>query len=193
MKRAGRFHSKPEVRFDWLLFAKHLILTVMRAASLDTHVTTTTLWRWKRYTTQSKRDTIELVLKMDMTKQHFERKCHQAALTKWLNWVKLHKKTQAAAIKKLERVVNAARLKRIIAAWENVTKDSKRTKEYFKRLEMGFIEMSGKEYQIGEGCDGLSVLPSSLSVKAMFVLASYLLAVLALFALVFLSKTSPDN
>lgn len=36
------------------------------------------------------------------------------------------------AIEKLERLVNAGRLKRIIAAWRNVAKDSKRTKEYFK-------------------------------------------------------------
>lgn len=37
-----------------------------------------------------------------------------------------------AAIKKLEQVVNTARLMRIVAAWQNVAKDSKRTKEYFK-------------------------------------------------------------
>ncbi|XP_059191180.1 F-box and leucine-rich repeat protein 13 isoform X2 [Centropristis striata] len=121
--------------------------------------------RWRRFTLQSKRDTIELALKMDMTKKHYERKCQQAALTKWLKWVKLHKETQAVAIEKLERLVNAGRLKRIIAAWRNVAKDSKRTKDYFKRLEKGFIEIGDKVHQIGEGCDGLSVLPSSLSLK----------------------------
>ncbi|XP_067445561.1 F-box and leucine-rich repeat protein 13 isoform X1 [Thunnus thynnus] len=130
-----------------------------------TTLTSSCFRRWKRFAAQSKRDTKELALKMDMTKKHFERKCQQAALTKWLNWVKLHKKAQTAAIKKLERLVNAARLKRIVAAWQNVALDSKRTKEYFKRLEMGFIEMDSKEHQIGEGCDGLSVLPSSLSLK----------------------------
>ena len=51
--------------------------------------------KWKSYTTQSKRDTEELALKMDMTKKHFERKCKQAALTKWSSWVKLYKKIQA--------------------------------------------------------------------------------------------------
>ncbi|GLD60273.1 F-box/LRR-repeat protein 13 [Lates japonicus] len=119
--------------------------------------------KWKRFTAQSKRDTVELALKMDMTKRHFERKCQRVALTKWLNWAKLHKKKQAAAVEKLERLINACRLKRIIAAWCNVAKDSKRTKEYFKKLEMGFIEITNKDHQIG--CDGLSVLPSSLSLK----------------------------
>ncbi|KAG7217379.1 hypothetical protein INR49_021546, partial [Caranx melampygus] len=50
--------------------------------------------KWKRFTVQSKRDTAELALKMDMSKKHFERKCQQVALTKWLNWVKSHKKTR---------------------------------------------------------------------------------------------------
>ncbi|KAI3371433.1 hypothetical protein L3Q82_024023, partial [Scortum barcoo] len=69
------------------------------------------------------------------------------------------------AIKKLESIVDASRLKHITAAWRNVAKDSKRTKEYFKKLEMGFIQVGNKVHQIGEGCDGLSVLPSSLSLK----------------------------
>ncbi|KAM6925938.1 F-box and leucine-rich repeat protein 13 [Lycodopsis pacificus] len=100
---------------------------------------------------------------MDIAKKHYERKCQRVALTKWSNCVKLHKKTQAVAVEKLERVVNAGRLHGIIAAWRNVAKDSKRVKEYFKRLEMGFVEIGNKVHQIGEGCDGLSVLPASLS------------------------------
>ncbi|XP_031173797.1 dynein regulatory complex subunit 6 isoform X1 [Sander lucioperca] len=129
------------------------------------HLTSSCFRKWKRFTTQSKSDIIELALKMDMAKKHYERKCQLVALTKWSNWVKLHKKTQAVAMEKLERLLNAGRLKRIIAAWCNVAKDSNRTKEYFKRLEMGFIEIDNKVHQIGEGCDGLSVLPSSLSLK----------------------------
>ncbi|XP_045892775.1 dynein regulatory complex subunit 6 isoform X3 [Micropterus dolomieu] len=96
------------------------------------HLTSSCFRNWKRFTTQSKRGTIELALKMDMTKKHYERKCQRVAFTKWSNWVKLHKKTQAVAIEKLERLVNASHLKRIIAAWRNVAKDSRRTKEYFK-------------------------------------------------------------
>ncbi|KAM9854742.1 F-box and leucine-rich repeat protein 13 [Aulostomus maculatus] len=38
----------------------------------------------------------------------------------------------SSAIKKLQGLVNAPRLKRIIGAWQNVAKDSKRIKEYFK-------------------------------------------------------------
>ncbi|XP_044049322.1 dynein regulatory complex subunit 6 isoform X1 [Siniperca chuatsi] len=129
------------------------------------HLTSSCFRKWKRFTTQSKRGTTELALKMDMTKKHYERKCQRVALTKWSNCVKLHKKTQAVAIEKLERLLNSGHLKRIIAAWRNVAKDSKRTKEYFKMLEMGFIEIGKQVHQIGEGCDGLSLLPSSLSLK----------------------------
>ncbi|KAK1887910.1 Hemoglobin subunit alpha-2 [Dissostichus eleginoides] len=102
---------------------------------------------------------------MDLEKKRHERNCQLVALAKWLNWVKLRKKTQAVASEKLERLVNAGRLKRIIAAWRNVLKDSKRTKEYYKRLEMGFIEIGNKVNQTEEGCDILSMLPSNLSLK----------------------------
>ncbi|XP_028264563.1 dynein regulatory complex subunit 6 [Parambassis ranga] len=97
---------------------------------------------------------------LDKTKKHFERKCQLVAFTKWLTLVKLLKKKKGAAIKKLETLVNARRLKRIIGAWRVVTKDSIRTKEYFKKL-----EMSTNEEQQTEGHDGLSVLPSSLLLK----------------------------
>ncbi|TNN70877.1 hypothetical protein EYF80_018862 [Liparis tanakae] len=69
------------------------------------------------------------------------------------------------AMEKLESLVNAGRLERIIAAWRNVAKDSRRAKVYFKRLKMGFIEIGYKVHQTEEGWDGLSVLPTSLSTK----------------------------
>ncbi|XP_008299140.1 F-box/LRR-repeat protein 13 [Stegastes partitus] len=121
-------------------------------------------WKWKTFTMQSKSDTTETILKMDMAKKHSEKKCKQAAFNKWLDWVTFHKKTKAAAIKKLETLVNAWCLRRIIAAWHQATKDSKRTKEYFKRLEMSFA-VGHKDQHTGEKHDGLSALPSSLSLK----------------------------
>ncbi|XP_026222019.1 dynein regulatory complex subunit 6 [Anabas testudineus] len=129
------------------------------------NLTSSCFRKWKMFTVQSKRDTIELALKMDMTKKHFETKCQRVALAKWLNWVKLHRKTQSAAIKKLERLINGERLKRMMAAWHNVAQDSKRTKDYFKKLEMGLMENGDEDHQTGEGCDRLSALPSSLSLK----------------------------
>ncbi|XP_073328848.1 F-box and leucine-rich repeat protein 13 isoform X2 [Pagrus major] len=100
---------------------------------------------------------------MDLTRKHYERKCQRVALTKWSNWVKMHKKAQAAAIEKLERFVKACRLKRIIAAWRIVVKDSKRTKDYFKKFEMGLFE-TDNEVQTAKS-DRLSVFPSSLLLK----------------------------
>uniref|UniRef100_UPI0037E7B67F F-box and leucine-rich repeat protein 13 n=1 Tax=Semicossyphus pulcher TaxID=241346 RepID=UPI0037E7B67F len=82
---------------------------------------------------------------MDLTKKHYER-CQRAALIKWSNWVKLQQKTRAAA-------------------WRNVAKDSKRTKEYLKRFEMGSIENTNNDLETGTGCDGLSALPISLLLK----------------------------
>ncbi|XP_071393804.1 F-box and leucine-rich repeat protein 13 [Centroberyx affinis] len=89
-------------------------------------------WRWKRFISKRKSDAVELELKMDIAKKHYERKRQGVALAKWLSWVKFRKKTQTAAIEKLKRVLNAVRLKRIIVAWRCAAKDSKRTKEYFE-------------------------------------------------------------
>ncbi|KAK2842133.1 hypothetical protein Q5P01_012333 [Channa striata] len=120
---------------------------------------------WKRFTTMRKSDATDLALKMDMTKKHFEIKLQRVALYKWLNWVKLHKKTQSAAVRKLKRIINIGLLRRIVAAWHSVTKNSKRTKESFKSLEMEFVEIVSEDHHIREGCDRLSALPSSLSLK----------------------------
>lgn len=50
---------------------------------------------WKSFTSESKRDARESAMKVDKTKKHLDWKCQQVAVTKWVNWVKLHKKTNA--------------------------------------------------------------------------------------------------
>ncbi|XP_074534232.1 F-box and leucine-rich repeat protein 13 [Halichoeres trimaculatus] len=101
---------------------------------------------------------------MDLRKKHCEEERQQAVLTKWSNWAKLHKKTQAAAIAKLQRVADAGRLQRVVAAWHNAAKDSKWTKENLKRMEMR-VENTNRVQQRGRGCDGLVMLSSSLILK----------------------------
>ncbi|KAM9753577.1 F-box and leucine-rich repeat protein 13 [Menidia menidia] len=129
------------------------------------NVTRSCFRKWKRFITQSRRETTEMALKMDMTKRHFERKCQHTAFIKWWNWVKLCKTRKAAGIDKLESLVNNARLRRILAAWHIVAKDSKRTKEYFKMLEMSLVEIGCEDHEIREGYDGVSSLPSCLLLK----------------------------
>ncbi|MEQ2162859.1 hypothetical protein GOODEAATRI_024263, partial [Goodea atripinnis] len=126
-------------------------------------------WGWKRFILQRKEEAIELIRKMDLAKTHFERKCQRAAFTKWLDWVNSHKRRKAAAIVRLHTLVNPCRLQHIVAAWRIVAKDSKRTKEYFKRLELSVTKFNSKDQQTpqqtGERVDGVSVLPLHLSLK----------------------------
>ncbi|XP_047204061.1 dynein regulatory complex subunit 6 isoform X3 [Girardinichthys multiradiatus] len=102
---------------------------------------------------------------MDLAKTHFERKRQRAAFTKWLDWVNSHKRRKATAIVRLHTLVNPCRLQHIVAAWRIVAKDSKRTKEYFKRLELSVTKFNSKDQQTGERVDGVSVLPLHLSLK----------------------------
>uniref|UniRef100_A0A3Q2ZXM7 F-box and leucine-rich repeat protein 13 n=1 Tax=Kryptolebias marmoratus TaxID=37003 RepID=A0A3Q2ZXM7_KRYMA len=112
------------------------------------------------FVAQRENDATEPRQRMDVTERRFERK-------RQLQMVELGKITQEvrAAVDKLEALVNTSRLKRIIAAWHIVAKDSRRTKEYFKRLEMSFAEINNRDHQTGERFDGLSVLPENLSLK----------------------------
>ncbi|CAG5958170.1 unnamed protein product [Menidia menidia] len=117
---------------DPIQFLKNALVAFQGHDNLQTFDWYVELRKWKRFITQSRRETTEMALKMDMTKRHFERKCQHTAFIKWWNWVKLCKTRKAAGIDKLESLVNNARLRRILAAWHIVAKDSKRTKEYFK-------------------------------------------------------------
>ncbi|XP_029908765.1 dynein regulatory complex subunit 6 isoform X2 [Myripristis murdjan] len=102
---------------------------------------------------------------MDISKKHYERKCQRVALTRWLNWVKFRKTAQAAAIERLERVLDAVHLKRVVVAWRYAAMDSKRAKELFEKSDPGLSQMGSKEQHSGKRMDGLSVLPRKLSLK----------------------------
>lgn len=51
--------------------------------------------RWKRFIAKRKTDAIELNVKMEIAKRHYDRKCQRMAFAKWVSWIKFHKKRQA--------------------------------------------------------------------------------------------------
>uniref|UniRef100_A0A4W5KDK7 F-box and leucine-rich repeat protein 13 n=1 Tax=Hucho hucho TaxID=62062 RepID=A0A4W5KDK7_9TELE len=124
-------------------------------------------WAWKRFIWNKRKETRELTLKMDRAERHYIQRGLRVALCKWVEWVQVCKRRQNDAMKKIQRVWNAIHCKIVIAAWRYVVQDSKRTKEYFERLDNGLLEMSSKvsDVAIGEGHDGLSLLPCKLSIK----------------------------
>ncbi|KAK6318131.1 hypothetical protein J4Q44_G00114220 [Coregonus suidteri] len=122
---------------------------------------------WKRFIWNKRKEARELTLKMETAERHYIQRGRRVALCKWVEWVQVRKRRQNDAMKKIQRVWNAIHCKIVIAAWRYVVQDSKRTKEYFESLENGLLEMSSQDSDvaIGEGHDGLSLLPCKLSIK----------------------------
>ncbi|XP_055789606.1 dynein regulatory complex subunit 6 isoform X2 [Salvelinus fontinalis] len=122
---------------------------------------------WKMFIWNKRKEARELTLKMETAERHYIQRGLRVALCKWVEWVQVCKRRQNDAMKKIQRVWNAIHCKIVIGAWRYVVQDSKRTKEYFERLENGLLEMSSKDSDvaIGEGHDGLSLLPCKLSIK----------------------------
>ncbi|XP_019896160.2 dynein regulatory complex subunit 6 [Esox lucius] len=104
---------------------------------------------------------------MDIAERHYKHSVLRVAFCRWMEWVWVRKTRQNVAMKKIQRVWNVIHCKSVIAAWHHVWQDSKRTKEYFERLEKGLLEMSGQDSDIasGEGQDVLSLLPCKLSLR----------------------------
>nr|XP_057932096.1 F-box and leucine-rich repeat protein 13 isoform X1 [Doryrhamphus excisus] len=119
---------------------------------------------WKNYTMVSMTDASELAHKMDVAARHYDRSKEVAVFSGWIHWVKFKEETRAVAVKKLTRVFEACILKRIVGAWRSIVRDSRRTKDYFKKLQTD-SELGRHQSIIGEGCDWLSALPTSISLK----------------------------
>ncbi|XP_054632474.1 dynein regulatory complex subunit 6 isoform X2 [Dunckerocampus dactyliophorus] len=119
---------------------------------------------WKSFTMISMTDASELAHKMDAAAKHYDRSKQVAAFIAWMHWVKLKEESRAAAVKKLAHVFEACILKRIMAAWRSIVRDSRRTKDYFRKLQTD-SELGRHQSHIGEGCDWLSALPTNISLK----------------------------
>ncbi|XP_075870871.1 F-box and leucine-rich repeat protein 13 [Nelusetta ayraudi] len=122
---------------------------------------------WKRYTAKSKTIKIETLVNMNLAMTHYETRMQKVGLCKWIRWVRRCKRRRAAGIQKLERLANAGRLKRIFAGWCDVARDSKRSKEYSKKLEPVVIteENVQRIEWVVKPFEGLKEFPDALLLK----------------------------
>ncbi|KAL0968387.1 hypothetical protein UPYG_G00266220 [Umbra pygmaea] len=122
---------------------------------------------WKRFIFNKRKEAMELTLKMDAAERHCLYRALRAALCQWMEWVRVRKRKQDVATKKIERVWRAVHCNIVITAWRYLVLESKRTREYFERLEKGLLEMSYQDCDVvmGKGQDGISLLPCKLLLK----------------------------
>ncbi|XP_008409613.1 F-box/LRR-repeat protein 13 isoform X2 [Poecilia reticulata] len=128
---------------------------------------------WKKFIQQRKEEAIKTALQMEVAKAHAEKRCRNAAFIEWLNFVRVFKTRRANFIVKLQSLVNKIRIKHYITSWYSATMDSKRHKEYFKKLEANVKELDGKGKSQRPSMvlppqkrfDGIAELPHHLSLK----------------------------
>ncbi|XP_061899111.1 F-box and leucine-rich repeat protein 13-like [Entelurus aequoreus] len=128
------------------------------------NITRTAFRLWKNFTTVSMTDAAELAERMEIAEAHYDRKKQEVAFAAWRKWVTFKEESRITAVQKLARVFKACVLKRVMAAWRNIVRDSRKTKDYFKKLQTD-LELERQQSQVGEGCDWLSALPLNISLK----------------------------
>ncbi|KAG5845666.1 hypothetical protein ANANG_G00141700 [Anguilla anguilla] len=122
---------------------------------------------WVKFILRRRKEAAELVLKMRAAEDLYEARRRRQALRAWRDWLQTRKQRQHEAVKKIQGVWNAVLCGNVLQAWRHVAQDSKKTKEYFERLEKGLLETD--IYHTGatpmEGQDGVSLLPWRAALK----------------------------
>ncbi|XP_064199506.1 F-box and leucine-rich repeat protein 13 isoform X1 [Anguilla rostrata] len=122
---------------------------------------------WVKFILRRRKEAAELVLKMRAAEDLYEARRRRQALRAWRHWLQTRKQRQHEAVKKIQGVWNAVLCRNVLQAWRHVAQDSKKTKEYFERLEKGLLETD--IYHTGatpmEGQDGVSLLPWRAALK----------------------------
>ena len=105
--------------------------------------------------------------KINLAATHYTHRIYRVHLYQWIHWLKYRKGRQAMAYNKVHHVYFVSMGKIIFDAWNSVTLDAKRTREYFERLERG--ENMDNEDTFGQGSgearDDISMLPKHVAVK----------------------------
>ncbi|XP_031421085.1 dynein regulatory complex subunit 6 isoform X2 [Clupea harengus] len=126
---------------------------------------------WKRYILKRKTERIILRQNMDAAQGHYSKKVLHYTFRIWIKWVQCKKKRKKDAVKKIQKVYEILHIRNIFFAWRYAVQDSKRSKEYFEKWEIGFRshairhEKPSQQIDTTEKKDIISMLPSKLSMK----------------------------
>nr|XP_015208118.1 PREDICTED: F-box/LRR-repeat protein 13 isoform X3 [Lepisosteus oculatus] len=122
---------------------------------------------WIKFIFRKQAQASEQIQKMNIAEDHYVQTRLKLTLHKWIEWLQFQKKRQADAMKKIQGVWDLVYCKRVFRAWRYVVQDSKKTKEYFERLERGQLdpEFDHTIAPPGESRDELSQLPRRAALK----------------------------
>ncbi|XP_048465919.1 F-box/LRR-repeat protein 5-like [Rhincodon typus] len=97
----------------------------------------------------------------------YTKKILKAAFNKWMKWVQFQKMQQSLAVKHLQHVNDQLLCKIILQSWSTLAKETRKTREYFDRLERGELDdESDTQLTTPKNLkDIISTLPWSVNLK----------------------------
>ncbi|XP_039616960.1 dynein regulatory complex subunit 6 [Polypterus senegalus] len=123
---------------------------------------------WIQYILNKQARTAYFMEEMNMAEQHYNRVRLKVTFQKWTQWLHAQRKIQTNASKKISGVYDRILCQNVFRAWQHVVQDSKKTKEYFERLERGQMEREfGPDFYSysGDPKDDNFLLPKRAALK----------------------------
>ncbi|XP_046839843.1 dynein regulatory complex subunit 6-like isoform X2 [Xenia sp. Carnegie-2017] len=115
---------------------------------------------WNIFYVTKKETRIELESKLTYARRYFRLRTLRNSFMKFYNWYSEIRKTRIDMSAKIKRVLKMALLRMVFTSWLKVVSDSKKTREYFERIERGEIIDAGEYSEFFETKDGKDVISS---------------------------------
>ncbi|XP_071498794.1 F-box and leucine-rich repeat protein 13-like [Diadema antillarum] len=132
----------------------------------NNRLVTMTFTAWFTYHIRKKRKREWLIRKMKEAAEYYDLRKQRVHFKIWSNWHHFRRQRQERAFNIIKYVYDISLSRLVFEAWHNVMQESRRTKEYFERLERG--ELDGEEDTLGprgEARDDISLLPRRVAIK----------------------------
>ncbi|XP_783241.3 dynein regulatory complex subunit 6 isoform X2 [Strongylocentrotus purpuratus] len=132
----------------------------------NNRLVTMTFNAWFRYHLRKKAKREWLARRMKEAADYFFLRKQRVHFKIWSDWHRFRMQRQERAFDIIQRAYNISLSRLVFEAWHNVMQESRRTKEYFERLERG--ELDGEEDMLGprgEARDDISLLPRRVAIK----------------------------
>ncbi|XP_059843192.1 F-box and leucine-rich repeat protein 13 isoform X3 [Hypanus sabinus] len=122
---------------------------------------------WMNYIRNKRKERIKLSQDMNKAQDHYVRNKLKMAFDAWLRWIQIQRKRHALAMDHIRHVNDQLLAKLILREWNAVTKEAKRTREYFEKLERGELEDETDILLVmpAEEKDRISGFPLAVSLK----------------------------
>ncbi|XP_067915350.1 F-box and leucine-rich repeat protein 13 [Heterodontus francisci] len=122
---------------------------------------------WKMYIRNIRRQQMKILQDALQADNMYRMNKLKVAFNTWMKWMQFQKMQQTLAMKHLQHVNDQLLSKTILREWSKVAKETRKTREYFERLERGELDDESDVHlaTTGEFKDNISNLPWPAALK----------------------------